>query len=95
MANRAGQSCRDYTPPGGETLEQVRLGSEHFISFPFGPASQQLRAGFHVQQCHARVQLGTSRQKLNTSLIDFFYSREISIILVLEKFKRVSLSPSR
>ena len=30
MANRAGQSCRDYTPPGGKTLEQVRLGSERF-----------------------------------------------------------------
>lgn len=23
MANAAGQSCRDYTPPEGETLEQV------------------------------------------------------------------------
>ena len=23
MANAAGQSCRDYTPPGGETLDQV------------------------------------------------------------------------
>lgn len=23
MANAAGQACRDYTPPGGETLEQV------------------------------------------------------------------------
>ncbi len=23
MANAAGQSCRDYTPPGGETSEQV------------------------------------------------------------------------
>ncbi|KAJ0056888.1 hypothetical protein NL108_000685, partial [Boleophthalmus pectinirostris] len=22
MANAAGQSCRDYTPPGGETLDQ-------------------------------------------------------------------------
>lgn len=23
MANAAGQSCRDYTPPGGETLDLV------------------------------------------------------------------------
>ncbi|MED6235523.1 hypothetical protein ATANTOWER_028318 [Ataeniobius toweri] len=23
MANASGQSCRDYTPPGGETLDQV------------------------------------------------------------------------
>ncbi len=25
MANAAGQACRDYTPPGGETLEQVQM----------------------------------------------------------------------
>ncbi|XP_024860717.1 fructose-2,6-bisphosphatase TIGAR B isoform X2 [Kryptolebias marmoratus] len=25
MANAAGQSCRDYTPPGGETLDQAAL----------------------------------------------------------------------
>ncbi len=25
MANAAGQACRDYTPPGGETLEQVEM----------------------------------------------------------------------
>ncbi|XP_031653412.1 fructose-2,6-bisphosphatase TIGAR B-like isoform X1 [Oncorhynchus kisutch] len=31
MANRAGQSCRDYTPPGGETLEQVRLRCKKFL----------------------------------------------------------------
>lgn len=28
MANAAGQSCRDYTPPGGETLDQVSRDSE-------------------------------------------------------------------
>ena len=28
MANAAGQSCRDFTPPGGETLEQV----SHFVT---------------------------------------------------------------
>lgn len=27
MANAAGQACRDYTPPGGETLDQVGLPS--------------------------------------------------------------------
>lgn len=27
MANAAGQSCRDYTPPGGETLDQVSQDS--------------------------------------------------------------------
>ncbi|XP_014063801.1 fructose-2,6-bisphosphatase TIGAR B [Salmo salar] len=31
MANAAGQSCRDYTPPGGETLEQVRLRCKKFL----------------------------------------------------------------
>lgn len=25
MANAAGQACRDFTPPGGETLEQVHF----------------------------------------------------------------------
>ncbi|XP_036978394.1 fructose-2,6-bisphosphatase TIGAR B [Acanthopagrus latus] len=31
MANAAGQSCRDYTPPGGETLDQVRLRFKKFL----------------------------------------------------------------
>lgn len=34
MANAAGQSCRDYTPPGGETLDQVSPNSwpkEHYL----------------------------------------------------------------
>uniref|UniRef100_A0A3Q2CW00 Fructose-2,6-bisphosphatase TIGAR B n=1 Tax=Cyprinodon variegatus TaxID=28743 RepID=A0A3Q2CW00_CYPVA len=30
MANAAGQSCRDYTPPGGETLDQVKLRFKNF-----------------------------------------------------------------
>ncbi|XP_071357672.1 fructose-2,6-bisphosphatase TIGAR B isoform X2 [Trachinotus anak] len=33
MANAAGQSCRDYTPPGGETLDQ-RMLDEHGSSGP-------------------------------------------------------------
>ncbi|KAM4712176.1 fructose-2,6-bisphosphatase TIGAR B [Anableps anableps] len=31
MANAAGQSCRDYTPPGGETLDQVKLRFKNFL----------------------------------------------------------------
>lgn len=31
MANAAGQSCRDYTPPGGETLDQVSQAQSGFI----------------------------------------------------------------
>uniref|UniRef100_A0AAQ6IDE8 Fructose-2,6-bisphosphatase TIGAR B n=1 Tax=Anabas testudineus TaxID=64144 RepID=A0AAQ6IDE8_ANATE len=31
MANAAGQSSRDYTPPGGETLEQVKLRFKTFL----------------------------------------------------------------
>ncbi|XP_067110599.1 fructose-2,6-bisphosphatase TIGAR B [Osmerus mordax] len=31
MANAAGQSCRDFTPPGGETLEQVRMRFKKFL----------------------------------------------------------------
>ncbi|XP_024140936.1 fructose-2,6-bisphosphatase TIGAR B [Oryzias melastigma] len=31
MANAAGQSCRDYTPPGGETLEQVKQRFKKFL----------------------------------------------------------------
>lgn len=27
MANAAGQACRDFTPPGGETLEQVNISN--------------------------------------------------------------------
>lgn len=27
MANAAGQACRDFTPPGGETLEQVNFSA--------------------------------------------------------------------
>ncbi|CAL8318828.1 unnamed protein product [Lota lota] len=35
MANAAGQSCRDYTPPGGETLDQVRLRFKDFLRVLF------------------------------------------------------------
>uniref|UniRef100_A0A668A9G9 TP53 induced glycolysis regulatory phosphatase b n=1 Tax=Myripristis murdjan TaxID=586833 RepID=A0A668A9G9_9TELE len=35
MANAAGQSCRDYTPPGGETLDQVRLRFRKFLKVLF------------------------------------------------------------
>lgn len=31
MANASGQSCRDFTPPGGETLEQVRTRFKKFL----------------------------------------------------------------
>ncbi|XP_051547009.1 fructose-2,6-bisphosphatase TIGAR B isoform X3 [Myxocyprinus asiaticus] len=31
MANAAGQACRDYTPPGGETLEQVTTRFKKFL----------------------------------------------------------------
>ncbi|KAL6116715.1 tigar [Pungitius sinensis] len=35
MANAAGQSCRDYTPPGGETLDQVKLRFKKFLKVLF------------------------------------------------------------
>ncbi|XP_029318270.1 fructose-2,6-bisphosphatase TIGAR B [Cottoperca gobio] len=35
MANAAGQSCRDYTPPGGETLDQVKLRFKKFLKLLF------------------------------------------------------------
>ncbi|XP_054480764.1 fructose-2,6-bisphosphatase TIGAR B [Anoplopoma fimbria] len=35
MANAAGQSCSDYTPPGGETLDQVRLRLKKFLKVLF------------------------------------------------------------
>nr|XP_046234570.1 fructose-2,6-bisphosphatase TIGAR B [Scatophagus argus] len=35
MANAAGQSCRDYTPPGGETQDQVRLRFKKFLKVLF------------------------------------------------------------
>ncbi|KAM9328638.1 fructose-2,6-bisphosphatase TIGAR B [Pholidichthys leucotaenia] len=35
MANAAGQSCRDYTPPGGETQEQVKLRFKKFLKVLF------------------------------------------------------------
>ncbi|KAI3366695.1 hypothetical protein L3Q82_009369 [Scortum barcoo] len=35
MANASGQSCRDYTPPGGETLNQVRLRFKKFLKVLF------------------------------------------------------------
>ncbi|XP_056132277.1 fructose-2,6-bisphosphatase TIGAR B [Lampris incognitus] len=35
MANAAGQACRDYTPPGGETLDQVRLRFKKFLKVLF------------------------------------------------------------
>ena len=33
MANAAGQSSRDFTPPGGETVDQVGWGSECDLVF--------------------------------------------------------------
>lgn len=35
MANAAGLSCRDYTPPGGETLDQVKLRFKKFLKVLF------------------------------------------------------------
>ncbi|XP_061767940.1 fructose-2,6-bisphosphatase TIGAR B isoform X2 [Nerophis ophidion] len=35
MANAAGRSCQDYTPPGGETLEQVKLRFQKFLKLLF------------------------------------------------------------
>ncbi|XP_068163022.1 fructose-2,6-bisphosphatase TIGAR B isoform X2 [Antennarius striatus] len=35
MANAAGQSCRDYTPPGGETVDQVKLRFKKFLKVLF------------------------------------------------------------
>lgn len=35
MANAAGKACRDYTPPGGETEEQVRLRFKQFLQVLF------------------------------------------------------------
>ncbi|XP_040006830.1 fructose-2,6-bisphosphatase TIGAR B isoform X3 [Xiphias gladius] len=35
MANAAGQSCGDYTPPGGETLDQVKLRFKKFLKVLF------------------------------------------------------------
>lgn len=35
MANAAGQACRDYTPPGGETEGQVRLRFKKFLQVLF------------------------------------------------------------
>ncbi|CAL1568517.1 unnamed protein product [Knipowitschia caucasica] len=32
MANAAGQSCRDFTPPGGETFDQVKTRFKKFLS---------------------------------------------------------------
>ncbi|KAI5611010.1 fructose-2,6-bisphosphatase TIGAR B [Silurus asotus] len=35
MANAAGQACRDFTPPGGETLEQVKTRFRKFLKSMF------------------------------------------------------------
>ncbi|XP_076862476.1 fructose-2,6-bisphosphatase TIGAR B [Brachyhypopomus gauderio] len=35
MANAVGQSCRDFTPPGGETLEQVKSRFRKFLKTMF------------------------------------------------------------
>ncbi|MED6269899.1 hypothetical protein CHARACLAT_004270 [Characodon lateralis] len=35
MANASGQSGRDYTPPGGETLDQVKLRFKNFLQVLF------------------------------------------------------------
>ncbi|KAF4079501.1 hypothetical protein AMELA_G00178790 [Ameiurus melas] len=35
MANAAGKACRDYTPPGGETLEQVKTRFRTFLKSMF------------------------------------------------------------
>ncbi|KAG1952774.1 histidine phosphatase family protein [Pimephales promelas] len=37
MANAAGQACRDYTPPGGETLEQCCLPAGLKMNQVFSP----------------------------------------------------------
>ncbi|KAF3859278.1 hypothetical protein F7725_021677 [Dissostichus mawsoni] len=41
MANAAGQSCRDYTPPGGETLDQVKLRFKKFLKALFQQLSDE------------------------------------------------------
>ncbi|XP_035533214.1 fructose-2,6-bisphosphatase TIGAR B [Morone saxatilis] len=41
MANAAGQSCRDYTPPEGETLDQVRLRFKKFLKVLFKQMSDE------------------------------------------------------
>ncbi|XP_054609813.1 fructose-2,6-bisphosphatase TIGAR B isoform X3 [Dunckerocampus dactyliophorus] len=47
MANAAGQSCRDFTPPGGETLEQEVQGwgspTAASDDAPSGPAEEGMR----------------------------------------------------
>ncbi|XP_072528795.1 fructose-2,6-bisphosphatase TIGAR B isoform X3 [Salminus brasiliensis] len=35
MANAAGQACRDFTPPGGETLEEVKTRFQKFLTSMF------------------------------------------------------------
>lgn len=35
MANAAGKSCQDYTPPGGETFDQVKARVKKFLSVLF------------------------------------------------------------
>lgn len=35
MANASGMACRDYTPPGGETFDQVRLRFKKFLKILF------------------------------------------------------------
>uniref|UniRef100_A0A3B5MFB0 TP53 induced glycolysis regulatory phosphatase b n=1 Tax=Xiphophorus couchianus TaxID=32473 RepID=A0A3B5MFB0_9TELE len=35
MAKAAGQSCRDFTPPGGETLDQVKQRFKNFLQVLF------------------------------------------------------------
>lgn len=35
MANAAGKSCQDYTPPGGETFDQVKARVKSFLSVLF------------------------------------------------------------
>uniref|UniRef100_A0A8B9RJ80 fructose-2,6-bisphosphate 2-phosphatase n=2 Tax=Astyanax mexicanus TaxID=7994 RepID=A0A8B9RJ80_ASTMX len=35
MANAAGQACRDFTPPGGETLKEVKTRFQKFLKSMF------------------------------------------------------------
>ena len=70
MANAAGQSCRDFTPPGGETLEQVRFCyTQTQEQYPFHQFDTfNLGFGlsaFFVQQRHAVVLIESSTQQQN------------------------------
>ncbi|KAM8974355.1 fructose-2,6-bisphosphatase TIGAR [Pelodytes ibericus] len=44
MAKKDGQQCPSYTPPGGETLEQVRARAKGFFEFLCQMVVEELRA---------------------------------------------------